>query len=170
MDILDVTRVSFFAESVFPKVSDYASFRAKDYMLFCRSNHMNLQDSQETIHLIYKMTIYKLYIFNRHCSVVYYAAWNQQRPLSTTAVQSPSPAAEKTPSIPTVAHLANSTVQIVQNSAQTTLLNNDELEIRKKELEEDAKLVYGVVFSLKNIINKLSKEMLVFYGIQDSNN
>ena len=101
------------------------------------------------------MTVYKLYIYNRHCSIIYHAAWNQQQQPTT---QTPSLTVEKTPSTPTVAQLAHSNVQIVQNPAQTSLLNNDELALKKKEMEEDAKLVYGIVFSLKNIINKLSKE------------
>ena len=98
------------------------------------------------------MTIYKLFIFNRHCSCIYYHEWNIR--ISSTAA--PPPSNVESPSIASnVSKLSNSNIQIASKS-QSLGLDNHEEEIKEKEIEQDSKLVYGIVFSLKNIILKLA--------------
>lgn len=97
------------------------------------------------------MTIYKLFIFNRHCSCIYYHEWNS-RLSSTVTPPTTSSNAPENPS--NVSRLSLSNIQIASKSVSH--IDNQEEEIKAKEVQEDSKLVYGIVFSLKNIIKKLS--------------
>jgi hypothetical protein len=99
-----------------------------------------------------RMTVYKLFIFNRHCSCIYYHEWNNR--LSSTLSPPAAVTSSETPS--NVSRLSHSNVQIASKSLSHGLDNQEE-EIKSKEIEEDSKLVYGIVFSLKNIIKKLAE-------------
>jgi hypothetical protein len=97
------------------------------------------------------MTVYKLFIFNRHCSCIYYHEWNSR--LSSTV--SPQAAVNATEKPSNVTKLSHSNIQIASKSIANGLDDHEEV-IKAKEVEEDSKLVYGIVFSLKNIIKKLA--------------
>ena len=99
------------------------------------------------------MTIYKLFIFNRHCSCTYYQEWNSR--LSSTVA--PPTVTNTTESPSNVSKLSHSNIQIASKSLSHGIDNQEE-EIKSKEVEQDSKLVYGIVFSLKNIINKLANQ------------
>lgn len=129
--------------------------------------------------LRHKMTLYKLFIFDRHCACIYTAAWNAAAATTRPGEGSGNSASQSDPSstLPSqktqtqqqqqaqVTTLNHSTVQI-SGTAPGTLSNGtqgspqailDDQNSKRRADEEEAKLVYGVVFSLKNIINKLSR-------------
>ncbi|KAI9143136.1 Longin-like domain-containing protein [Paraphysoderma sedebokerense] len=97
------------------------------------------------------MTIFSLHIFDRHCHCIFYQSY--------TPLPSQPTAAEKSlPNLPTTTTTEN---------PNTT--NNESLSVPGENVggmvggkgtgigwEEEAKLVYGVVFSLRNFVNKLS--------------
>ncbi|KAF7361844.1 Trafficking protein particle complex subunit [Mycena venus] len=131
------------------------------------------------------MTIYSLYIYDRHCTCVYYHDWHRSRrpkpaveggilPAVSQAV-SPSP------------HLANSNASSVYSgfgSPRNTLSSNTGVVVAVNDMlsqapatpllqpppspittpmtstglafDEEAKLVYGVILSLRNMVKKLS--------------
>ncbi|KAI8818120.1 Sybindin-like protein [Fimicolochytrium jonesii] len=82
------------------------------------------------------MTIYNLYIFDRHCRCVFFAPWTK------TPVSQNPPSSQSQPS--------------VTPSETKPQSMKDTLGATGMSLEEEAKLVYGVVFSLKNLVNRLS--------------
>ncbi|KAJ7647278.1 TRAPP complex subunit bet5 [Roridomyces roridus] len=130
------------------------------------------------------MTIHSLYIYDRHCTCVYYQDWHRTRrpkpaveggilPAVSQAV-SPSP------------HLANSNASVYSGygSPRNTLSSNTGVVVAVNDMlnqapstpllqsptspnpvvltstglafDEEAKLVYGVILSLRNMIKKLS--------------
>ncbi|KAI9028492.1 Sybindin-like protein [Hyaloraphidium curvatum] len=87
------------------------------------------------------MTIYNLYVFDRHCKCVYYTSWNRA-PAAVPPGKGSVPGSQ--PGIPPrTASMPGS----IGGSRQTRPGN--------MSLDEEAKLVYGVIYSLRNMVNKL---------------
>jgi len=87
-----------------------------------------------------KMTIHSLYIFSRACRCIYYQNWT----LHTSSHSDP---------------LASPTNQSTQQTTTTTTTTTKETESKSEDTlhwTEQAKLVYGVVLSLKNMGKKLA--------------
>ncbi|KAK1227115.1 Trafficking protein particle complex subunit BET5 [Marasmius sp. AFHP31] len=130
------------------------------------------------------MTIYSFYIFDRHCTCVYYQDWHRTRrpkpavegtllPAVSQAVSQPNPNSTE-PSIATFGSprntLTSSSGVVVAvndlntNSTPSPLLQTptspvagaDGLTSTGLSFDEEAKLVYGVVLSLRNMIKKIS--------------
>ncbi|KIY73127.1 snare-like protein [Cylindrobasidium torrendii FP15055 ss-10] len=116
------------------------------------------------------MTIHSLYIFDRHCTCVYYQDWHRTR--------RPKPAAEGG-LLPAVSQdvSAKSATGSNPNSNRNTLTSNTGIVVAVNEqptpnqllqttgppltstglaFDEEAKLVYGVILSLRNMVRKLS--------------
>ncbi|CAL1706890.1 unnamed protein product [Somion occarium] len=120
------------------------------------------------------MTIYSLYIYDRHCTCVYYQDWHRTK--------LPKPAAEGG-ILPAVSHqvypqpqqdtISTSDPISTYSSPRNTLSSSSGVVVAVNEeqrtttpqppqaqsglsFDEEAKLVYGVVLSLRNMIKKLS--------------
>ncbi|TXT10930.1 hypothetical protein VHUM_01681 [Vanrija humicola] len=103
------------------------------------------------------MTIYSLYIFDRHCDCVYYHDWHRTRPVRATAGDRPG--VHRLPVAPGTQAARESIFSSRSGGAAPgapappapTGSNNAGL-----PFDEEAKLVYGVVLSLRNMVKKLS--------------
>ncbi|KAJ3413741.1 Trafficking protein particle complex subunit 1 [Chytridiales sp. JEL 0842] len=94
--------------------------------------------------------IYSLYIFDRHCDCVFFSSWKNAH---AAAVASTSGGSPNNPSLPqSTAQDANSSAPggMVGAAAGGATSSSGEM-----AQEEEAKLVYGVVYSIRNIVNKL---------------
>lgn len=122
------------------------------------------------------MTIYSLYIFDRHCACIYYQDWHRaQRPKPAVAgnllqgvarAVTPQPTTalsqvEFTSPRNTLNYSSGVVVAIGEPSpaappipAKTPPVST--VPMSKLSFDEEAKLVYGVIFSLKNMVQKLS--------------
>ncbi|KAL1696421.1 Sybindin-like protein [Schizophyllum commune] len=110
------------------------------------------------------MTIHSLYIYDRHCACVYYQDWHRTR--------RPKPAADGglmpgvCASIPRNSLLSTSGVVVAVNEARSPLLPPTASPAVAQQppgvtstglpFDEEAKLVYGVIISLRNMVKKLS--------------
>lgn len=98
------------------------------------------------------MTIYALYIYDRHCECIYYHDWHQTRKLQPPrdGGQRKNVARyEDVPPAPAPASIGEATRPSAGNArAQTTVAG--------LPFDEQAKLVYGVLLSLRNMVKKLS--------------
>ncbi|EJU03677.1 snare-like protein [Dacryopinax primogenitus] len=108
------------------------------------------------------MTIYSLYIFDRHCTCVYYQDWHRTkrpRPASSGALlpgvsnavsgQSDSQAGQRASLTPTggvVVALGNGELDRMDGPTSMSTLSFD----------EEAKLVYGVILSLRQMVKKIA--------------
>ncbi|KAJ3110476.1 TRAPP subunit bet5 [Physocladia obscura] len=82
------------------------------------------------------MTVYSIHIFNKKCEAIYFKQWNNAATAGsnkTAAIATNEPASK-------------------QSESASDATNNIDVDGDS----ETAKLVYGVVFSLKNMVNKLS--------------
>ncbi|CUS11486.1 unnamed protein product [Tuber aestivum] len=93
------------------------------------------------------MTIYSFYIFDRHCECIYIKQWHQRdrtfRPTSSATSTVDSPV----------------TLSSDRHSAAGSKLQNEVHPSGRGgrlSVQDDAKLVFGVVFSLRNMVRKLS--------------
>lgn len=118
--------------------------------------------------------IYELYIFNRHCSCVYHTQWNKV-PGSVTVG---GPEAGGTANASRATELVNSPSFLSTGNSQEKFNQQSEkrndsdfsaergkVQATNQEpsalaFEEQAKLVYGVVFSLRNMVDKLTVKQL----------
>lgn len=119
------------------------------------------------------MTIYSLYIYDRHCACVYYQDWHRTKqpkragegggvlnavsqaisPLATDSA-APTPSAFSSPRNT----LSSSGLVVAVGEDPVTHLPNPTEHTRSNTLpfDEEAKLVYGVVLSLRNMVKKIS--------------
>jgi len=122
------------------------------------------------------MTIYSLYVFDRHCACIYYQDWHRtKRPklaveggilpavsravftppqsrgnvVSSTGFNSPRNALSSTAGV--VVAVNETSAQPLTPIQQTSSATQSSL-----PFDEEAKLVYGVVLSLRNMIKKLT--------------
>ncbi|WVQ62732.1 uncharacterized protein L199_000880 [Kwoniella botswanensis] len=120
------------------------------------------------------MTIYSLYIFDRHCECVYYQDWHRTRPVRAPPQTSFKPGVHRLPPPPsTTSSQPNGNVNresiFSENAAaaaanRNSLVSNGTLTSQSNKLslpkglpfDEEAKLVYGVILSLRNMVKKLS--------------
>ncbi|KAJ2463876.1 TRAPP complex subunit bet5, partial [Coemansia sp. RSA 2322] len=109
------------------------------------------------------VVVYTIYIFDRHCECIFYTEWNRGRsPLSDDSAGRPK--SGKGPANTAHAidragtHLSGDAQRPVvwPTSATSTAHRVSPESPRNTAMEEEAKLVYGVVFSTRNIINKLN--------------
>ncbi|KAH9929521.1 snare-like protein [Epithele typhae] len=137
------------------------------------------------------MTIYSLYIFDRHCACVYYQDWHRTvRPkgaveggMLPAVYAAVYPAATPDSLYNQRGSLATSGVVVAVNEsgdstapAQTPLLQHAPSPIAPMPppptaalpFDEEAKLVYGVVLSLRNMVKKLSGKDEQFVNYQTS--
>ncbi|KAG8213896.1 snare-like protein [Butyriboletus roseoflavus] len=119
------------------------------------------------------MTIYSLYIFDRHCACVYYQDWHRtkhlkraveggildgvSRAVSPIAVDT-STANNSTFSSPrnTLSSTTGFVVAVGQDSSIPSQPPPDGPKSNALAFDEEAKLVYGVMLSLRNMVKKLS--------------
>ena len=133
------------------------------------------------------MTIYSLYIYDRHCACVYYQDWHRaKRPRPATedgglynAVNrgvAPQPSESSIQTMPAFTSprntLSSHTGYVVAVGEPTTPLpQQTEHDVTKSSVlpfDEEAKLVYGVVMSLRNMVKKLSGRDELFTSYRTS--
>jgi len=121
------------------------------------------------------MTIYSLYIYDRHCACVYYQDWHRTKrpkaaveggilPAVSRAVSPLPPAADASSAFSSPRNTLSSNSGVVVAMNDTTLqqaaptLQRPTTPAQSSSLpfDEEAKLVYGVILSLRNMIRKLS--------------
>ncbi|KIP08427.1 hypothetical protein PHLGIDRAFT_23551 [Phlebiopsis gigantea 11061_1 CR5-6] len=117
------------------------------------------------------MTIYSLYIYDRHCACVYYHDWQRVKP-ARPAIEGgilPAVSHEVTPNTNTPAAVDPSRRNTLMSLSGVVVAVNDEVPRTPLPnatsspslnsglpFDEEAKLVYGVVLSLRNMIRKIS--------------
>ncbi|KAF9928889.1 TRAPP subunit bet5 [Modicella reniformis] len=89
--------------------------------------------------------IYNMYIFDRHCQCIYYQDWHRGHTGKNAFDASGDPLASH--------HSASG----AGGSTTTTTTMIDPRQGMNMSLEEEGKLVYGVVYSLRNLVKKLGK-------------
>lgn len=139
------------------------------------------------------MTVYSLYIFDRHCACIYYQDWHRaQRPRPATegnilhgVSRAVAPQSSKGPVQPEFTSPRNTltistggiVVAVGEASpnqtpppvpAKTAASPNPVLPMAKLSFDEEAKLVYGVIFSLRNMVHKLSGRDEAFVNYKTS--
>ncbi|ORZ18282.1 Sybindin-like protein [Lobosporangium transversale] len=90
--------------------------------------------------------IYNMYIFDRHCQCIYYHDWHRGHTAKNAFDQHGDPLAS---------HASASGGG--GGSTTTTTTMTDPRQGMNMSLEEEGKLVYGVVYSLRNLVKKLGK-------------
>ncbi|KAF8446489.1 Longin-like domain-containing protein [Terfezia claveryi] len=91
------------------------------------------------------MTIYSFYIFDRHCECIYIKQWHE-RERAAAAIR-PTTSASTTSPIPDK--------RVSAGGKQITETDNS-MRNGRLSVQDDAKLIFGVVFSLRNMVRKLS--------------
>jgi len=121
------------------------------------------------------MTVYSIYIYDRHCQCVYYQDWHRTKrpkqaveggilPGVSRAVTQFTSVSDGNVAAPSPRNTLSSNSGIViavnEESAPPSLLQNAPAPSPQSStglpFDEEAKLVYGVVLSLRNMIRKLS--------------
>lgn len=114
--------------------------------------------------------IYSLFIFDRHCRCVYFQDWHRR--LQSTANGSIA-AVPPTPGLPgqPLSNTTSSQIGRMNSLTSSTLFSPSGNTMDTSQtsnpgsglpVEEEAKLVYGVVYSLRNTVAKLSKTGYTF--------
>ncbi|KAI8966215.1 snare-like protein [Daldinia sp. FL1419] len=105
--------------------------------------------------------VYSFYIFDRHTECVYSKLW-VPRPAPSIASPPPSrPQSQQPASIASVAASSSSAPPSAPTSAPptaappTAAASAAAAALTKKKNEDDAKLIFGTVFSLRNMVRKL---------------
>ncbi|KAJ2055908.1 TRAPP complex subunit bet5 [Coemansia sp. S146] len=117
------------------------------------------------------VVVYTIYIFDRHCECIFYTEWNRGRsPLSAdrSAATAVSGRSEGSKEPANTAHAVDGTGTHLSGDSQRPLVwpttatstahRVSPESPRNIAMEEEAKLVYGVAFSTRNIINKLNSK------------
>ncbi|WWC68771.1 uncharacterized protein I206_102706 [Kwoniella pini CBS 10737] len=122
------------------------------------------------------MTIYSLYIFDRHCDCVYYQDWHRTKPTRAPSSQNYKPGVHRIPMITNNINseetfnkesiFSKSLGSQNENKDHNSLISNNSISNDKDKklnslpkglpFDEESKLVYGVILSLKNMVKKLS--------------
>ena len=114
-----------------------------------------------------------MYIFDRHCVCIYYQDWHRHRKnagsggggsssafgtSTTTSMNGGHVDGDSggSSSSPANSSSANHLTSHHSTTSQLTSLTSIYSEGRMINIEEESKLVYGVVFSLRNFVRKLS--------------
>ncbi|KAI1131479.1 snare-like protein [Nemania abortiva] len=97
--------------------------------------------------------VYSLYIFDRHTECIYSKQWFQ--PAAATAAAAPTPAA-----LPDHQQQTNGTGPGISPAAadQSAAAATAPTKPRRNKGADDAKLIFGTVFSLRNMVRKLGGE------------
>ncbi|KAI0919481.1 hypothetical protein AcV5_001534 [Taiwanofungus camphoratus] len=135
------------------------------------------------------MTIYSLYIYDRHCICVYYQDWHRTKrprpaleggilPAVSAALyprqEEPAPDSASTFSSPrnTLSSTSGLLVAVNEDMPRTPPPQPSQVQPHPPTaaltFDEEAKLVYGVVLSLRNMIKKLSGRDEQFVSYQTS--
>ncbi|KAI9010375.1 Sybindin-like family-domain-containing protein [Phycomyces nitens] len=118
------------------------------------------------------MTIYNLYIFDRHCQCIYFQKWAHQPKsvVNSGSVNGQSQTGSNQSSTPNSSSIIRSeerapshTTGTQRGTQQSGLAAGSMISI-----EEEAKLVYGVVLSLRNFVRKLSTSQDGFISYKTS--
>jgi len=127
------------------------------------------------------MTLYSLYIFDRHCACIYYHDWNRitkpnpvpegnilpgvsRAVISSTTTDGPQ---ERSSNLLTT----NSGVVVAVGGPQTPMPGGGALQSQQNQglpFDEEAKLVFGLILSLRSMIKKLSGKDENFTGYNTS--
>ncbi|WWC87732.1 uncharacterized protein L201_002624 [Kwoniella dendrophila CBS 6074] len=124
------------------------------------------------------MTIYSLYIFDRHCDCVYYQDWHRTSPIRSPPITNFKPGVHRLQPPLSLNQLNDNQNIHVRESIfsennnvinRTSLVSNgtsiDQNQNTKQNklslpkglpFDEESKLVYGVILSLRNMVKKLS--------------
>ncbi|KAL7419686.1 Trafficking protein particle complex subunit BET5 [Cryptotrichosporon argae] len=105
------------------------------------------------------MTIFSLYIFDRHCDCVYYQDWHRTRPLRAPGPSNLRPDVHRLPPASAAAEARQSIFTDPRSGVIESKVNGSApVRGAPKGLpfDEEAKLVYGVILSLRNMVKKLS--------------
>ncbi|KAJ2603108.1 TRAPP complex subunit bet5, partial [Coemansia sp. RSA 1722] len=95
------------------------------------------------------VVVYNIYIFDRHCECVFYTEWNRlNSPLSSDLHTRTSDSTR----------LSTDTGRPLVWPTNPLSTSHRHDSSRTLAMEEEAKLVYGAVFSTRNIINKLNSK------------
>jgi len=123
------------------------------------------------------MTIFSLYIFDRHCDCVYYQDWHRTRSVRPPGAKNFRPGVHRLPLPPSVTNQPNGiqpreSIFSNRTSGSSTVAPNGVPNGtvgspgRGLPFDEEAKLVYGVVLSLRNMVKKLSGRDEAFTAYQ----
>ena len=93
------------------------------------------------------MTIYSFYLFDRYCECIYYKNWHGRGPVASKLLAHDGLPKER--ELPDNSNNNNEQEENKVNKLENR--NNDEI-----SHAEEAKLVFGVVLTLRNIVNSLS--------------
>ncbi|ODN80667.1 hypothetical protein L202_02844 [Cryptococcus amylolentus CBS 6039] len=109
------------------------------------------------------MTIYSLYIFDRHCDCVYYQDWHRTRPIRPPPPSSFKPGVHRIPSVPHPSDNVRPSIFDENHnpradgvSVQDRLGGGSGRAPKGLPFDEESKLVYGVLISLRSMVKRLS--------------
>lgn len=126
--------------------------------------------------------IYNLYIFDRHCVCIFYIDWHRHRKSggimgsnnagtasATTSMNGQPDGGDLGGSPPHSAAANNHLASHHSTTSQLTSATSMFSDSRLVNIEEESKLVYGVVRTLRNLVNKLSGNQDGFISYRTSN-
>ncbi|KAI1453579.1 snare-like protein [Annulohypoxylon moriforme] len=94
--------------------------------------------------------VYSFYIFDRHTECIYSKQWHIRAP--------PPPSSSSGPSLTSPPSSRPTSQQPSHPSAPATTIPPALSAASKRRLDDDAKLIFGTVFSLRNMVRKLGGE------------
>ncbi|KAI1772522.1 snare-like protein [Hypoxylon cercidicola] len=101
------------------------------------------------------MQVYSFYIFDRHTECIYSKSWfTPPAPASLTSPPPSRPQSQQPapPHLPSVTATATATPAALASAAA---IASQQQQKKKKRSDNDAKLIFGTVFSLRNMVRKL---------------